>query len=86
MGTVIDGPADFYSGRLPKAQRKKATLTDQLLADSDISQVGLVCVWHWEFKALTCTAAACLRLRKKATLTDQLLADTDISQVGLVCV
>lgn len=39
MGTVVANPADFYSGRMEKAQRKKATLTDQLLADSEISQV-----------------------------------------------
>jgi len=38
MGTVIESPADFYSGRLDKKQRKKATLTDQLLADADVSQ------------------------------------------------
>lgn len=44
MGTVIEGPADYYSGRLAKAQRRKATLTEQLLADVDVSQVRGFCV------------------------------------------
>ena len=42
MGTVVDGPADYYSGRMDKAQRKKSTLTDQLLADTDVSNVSTI--------------------------------------------
>ena len=34
MGHVVEGAADFYSGRIPKKQRK-ATLVDELLADAD---------------------------------------------------
>lgn len=33
MGTVVEGPADFYSGRMTKAERKQ-TLTEELLSDS----------------------------------------------------
>lgn len=33
MGTVVEGPADFFSGRMTKAERKQ-TLTEELLADS----------------------------------------------------
>jgi len=36
MGTVVEGAADYYGGRLEAKQRRKATLTDQLLADSDV--------------------------------------------------
>lgn len=33
MGTVVEGPTDFYSGRMTKSERKQ-TLTEELLADS----------------------------------------------------
>lgn len=36
MGTVVDSPLDFYGGRLSNAERK-GTLTEQLLADADVS-------------------------------------------------
>jgi hypothetical protein len=36
FGTVVDDPLDGPDGRLTKAERK-ATLTQQLLADSDLS-------------------------------------------------
>jgi len=36
MGTVVEGATDFYGSRLTKAERK-ATLTEQLLADRDIT-------------------------------------------------
>lgn len=36
VGTVIGGPADFYSGRLTKKERK-STLADELLSDSTLS-------------------------------------------------
>lgn len=39
MGTVVDNPQDFYGGRLPNSQRK-GTLTEQLLADEQVTQVG----------------------------------------------
>jgi hypothetical protein len=39
MGTVIEGPGEFLHGRLDRHQRRKATLTEQLLADSEIKQV-----------------------------------------------
>lgn len=35
-GQVVDNPLDFYGGRLSGKERK-ATLTEQLLADADIS-------------------------------------------------
>jgi len=34
MGRIVETPADFYSGRIPKKQRK-ATLVDELLDDAD---------------------------------------------------
>lgn len=36
VGTVVDDPLDYYGGRLSKGQRK-ASLTEQLLADSELS-------------------------------------------------
>ncbi|KAL6761813.1 Fcf2 pre-rRNA processing-domain-containing protein [Haematococcus lacustris] len=36
-GTVVEGPADYYSGRLAAVQRRKATLTEQLLADAELT-------------------------------------------------
>ena len=36
MGTVVDNPLDFYGGRLSNSERK-STLTEQLLADPDVS-------------------------------------------------
>ena len=38
MGTVVDSALDFYGGRLTKSQRK-ATLTEQMLADVEVTQV-----------------------------------------------
>jgi hypothetical protein len=40
IGTVVEGPGESKSNRLEKAQRRKATLTDQLLADSQVTQVS----------------------------------------------
>mmetsp|Transcript_35392 Transcript_35392/g.78562 ORF Transcript_35392/g.78562 Transcript_35392/m.78562 type:complete len:410 (+) Transcript_35392:28-1257(+) len=37
LGTVVDNPLDFYGGRLSQSQRK-ANITEQLLADNDITQ------------------------------------------------
>ncbi|KAF6211871.1 hypothetical protein GE061_012387 [Apolygus lucorum] len=37
VGKVVDSPADFYSSRLTKKQRK-STLVDELLADQDFKQ------------------------------------------------
>jgi len=34
IGTVIEGPADFYSSRIPKSQRRQH-LVDELMADSN---------------------------------------------------
>lgn len=45
MGTVVEGAADFYGGRLEAKQRRKRTLTDQLLADGDLHQVGAGHFW-----------------------------------------
>ncbi|KAH7293759.1 hypothetical protein KP509_28G041200 [Ceratopteris richardii] len=36
VGTVVGGPADFYSGRLTKREQK-ASLASELLADSSLS-------------------------------------------------
>lgn len=36
MGTIVDNPLDFYGGRLSRTKRK-ATLTEQLLADSQLT-------------------------------------------------
>eukprot|EP01025_Chloroclados_australasicus_P036334 TRINITY_DN3702_c0_g1_i4.p1 TRINITY_DN3702_c0_g1~~TRINITY_DN3702_c0_g1_i4.p1 ORF type:complete len:361 (-),score=37.40 TRINITY_DN3702_c0_g1_i4:577-1629(-) len=38
IGTVIQGAADFYSGRLPKRLRRK-TITEELLADPDLKEM-----------------------------------------------
>ena len=38
MGTVVDSAVDFYGGRLTRAERK-GTLTEQLLADQELTQV-----------------------------------------------
>lgn len=47
FGTVVEGPQDFYGGRLDRAQRRKTTLTEQLLADSDVTHVGwFACACH----------------------------------------
>jgi Fcf2 pre-rRNA processing len=37
MGTVVDSAADFYSGRVPKRERKK-TLVDELMADANFQK------------------------------------------------
>ncbi|KAG8199416.1 hypothetical protein JTE90_000284 [Oedothorax gibbosus] len=37
VGTFVDNPADFYSSRLPKKQRKQ-TMVDELLADAEFRQ------------------------------------------------
>ena len=37
FGTVIEGPTEFYSGRLTKGKRR-CSLTDEILADSHIAQ------------------------------------------------
>ncbi|BET01039.1 Fcf2 pre-rRNA processing [Nesidiocoris tenuis] len=37
MGRVVDSPADFYSSRLTKKQRKRS-LADELLADEDFTK------------------------------------------------
>lgn len=42
LGTVIEGRTEFFSGRIPKKQRKQ-TLVDEILADKDIRS-GLVVV------------------------------------------
>eukprot|EP00298_Acanthocystis_sp_HF-20_P022458 c30409_g1_i1.p1 GENE.c30409_g1_i1~~c30409_g1_i1.p1 ORF type:complete len:243 (-),score=57.29 c30409_g1_i1:108-836(-) len=34
IGTVIEGPAEFHSARLPKSQRKR-TITEQLMSDPE---------------------------------------------------
>lgn len=34
IGTVVEGAADFYSGRIVKSKRRK-TLVDELLADAE---------------------------------------------------
>ena len=39
MGTVVDNAVDFYGGRLTNAERK-GTLTEQLLVDTELTQVG----------------------------------------------
>jgi len=36
VGTVVDSPLDFYSGRLTKKERK-ATLADELLSDQNLA-------------------------------------------------
>jgi hypothetical protein len=38
MGTVVDNPLDYYGGRLTQ-QERKATLTEQLLADADLTHL-----------------------------------------------
>ena len=37
-GTIVENAADFYSGRVPKKQRKKS-LVEELLADSTMRKV-----------------------------------------------
>lgn len=37
MGTIVDDPLDYYSGRLTRSERK-STLTEQLLADQQLTQ------------------------------------------------
>ena len=41
FGTVVEGAADFFSARMPKSERR-ATLTEQVLADPQIHAVRLV--------------------------------------------
>ena len=36
MGIVVDDPLDYYGGRLTQ-QERKATLTEQLLADAELT-------------------------------------------------
>lgn len=36
FGTVLDDPLDYYGGRL-SAKERKATLTEQLLADAELT-------------------------------------------------
>jgi hypothetical protein len=38
FGTVVEGPAEFYSGRLAKKQRKR-TFTEEIMADSHLTEV-----------------------------------------------
>eukprot|EP00884_Botryococcus_braunii_P022252 jgi/Botrbrau1/8710/Bobra.0311s0022.1 len=38
IGTVVEGAADFYSGRLTNKQRKN-TLTEELLADAELNRL-----------------------------------------------
>jgi hypothetical protein len=38
MGTVVEGAADYYSGRLTNKQRKR-TLTEEIMADEGLAQV-----------------------------------------------
>ena len=38
FGTVVEGAADFYSGRLTKKERKR-TLADEIMADSRLTEV-----------------------------------------------
>ena len=35
VGTVISGPAEFYSARIPRRQQKR-TLVEELLADEEL--------------------------------------------------
>jgi len=37
VGTVVDGPAEFYSNRVPRKDRKK-TLVDELMADASFQR------------------------------------------------
>lgn len=37
IGKVVDSPADYYSGRLTKKERKK-TIVDELMADAEFSK------------------------------------------------
>jgi len=37
VGTVVEGPADFYHSRIPKKQRKQ-TIADELLADAEFQK------------------------------------------------
>jgi hypothetical protein len=38
VGTVVNGPADFYAGSLTKAEAKNQSVTQQVLADQQIHQ------------------------------------------------
>jgi len=38
LGTVVEGATEYYSGRLDGKQRRKATLSEQLLADPSITK------------------------------------------------
>ena len=48
MAKIIESPADFYSGRIPKKQRK-ATIVDELLADAEFKKL----VTRRDFKTKT---------------------------------
>ena len=37
VGRVVDSPADFYSSRIPKKERKR-TIVDELMADAELKQ------------------------------------------------
>jgi Fcf2 pre-rRNA processing len=37
IGTVVESPADFYSSRIPKRQRKK-TIVEELLVDAEFKR------------------------------------------------
>jgi len=37
IGTVVNGPADFYSGRLTKSEARNTSIAKQLLVDSEVS-------------------------------------------------
>lgn len=36
LGTVVEGPSEYYSARLSRAERKGGSLVDQLLADEAV--------------------------------------------------
>ena len=36
MGTVVNGPADYYAGRLTKSDGRRGDITQQLLADDQV--------------------------------------------------
>lgn len=40
LGTVVEGPTEFYSGRLDSKQRRKTSFAEQLLGDPAITKVG----------------------------------------------
>lgn len=37
IGRVVDSPTDYYSGRIPKKQRKR-TIVEELMADAEFKQ------------------------------------------------